>query len=241
MDRKLQQEIKVKLPFFQFYPSDYKRDTCALSLAAKGGWIDILCMLHGAQNRGTMTLPDVGWARLMGATVDQAAAVIDELAAMHVAEVIRGSNGEVTISSRRMLRDAITREQTRLRVLRHRSNAACNANGNDKVTDKKSEVRSQKPEYNTEEGQNETAQRPTKRAAKATPTSDAEWLAGLVVDPAYLGIDVAREHAKAVRWCSERRQKMSRRRFINWLNRCDRPLVGITTEKREWTPPAGEY
>ncbi len=83
----------MKLPFFQFYPSDYKRDTCALSLATKGGWIDILCMLHGAQNRGTMTLPVVGWARVMGATVDQATAVIDELAAMNVAEVVRGGNG----------------------------------------------------------------------------------------------------------------------------------------------------
>lgn len=239
MDREAAKETFVKLPFFQFYPSDYKRDTCALSLAAKGGWIDILCMLHGAQNRGTMTLPDVGWARVMGATVDQAAAVIDELAAMHVAEVIRGSNGEVTISSRRMLRDAITREQTRLRVMRHRSNATCNADGNDKVTDKKSEVRSQKLEH-TDVSQNENAQPSAKRAAKAAPASDGEWLAGLAVDPAYVGIDVAREHAKAVRWCAEHRQKMSRRRFINWLNRCDRPLAAMG-EQRTWTPPAGEY
>lgn len=230
----------MKLPFFQFYPSDYKRDTCALSLATKGGWIDILCMLHGAQNRGTMTLPDVGWARVMGATVDQAAAVIDELAAMHVAEVMRGSNGEVTISSRRMMRDAITREQTRLRVLRHRSNAACNANGNADVTDKKSEVRSQKPEYK-DSSQTETVQRPAKRAAKAAPTPDLEWLAGLSVDPAYLGIDVGHQHAKAVRWCSENRKHITRRFFINWLNRCDRPMAAASGTKREWTPPAGEY
>ncbi len=137
---------RMKLPFFQFFPADYKRDTCALSLAAKGGWIDVMCMLHGAQNRGTLTLPPVAWARVMGASVDQAEAVIAELAAMQIAEVKREANGDVTISSRRMLRESITREQTRLRVHRHRSNAACNATRNGEVTGNNTETRNQKPE-----------------------------------------------------------------------------------------------
>lgn len=136
----------MKLPFIQFFPSDYMRDTRALSLAAKGGWVDVMCMLHGSSTRGTMTLPVVGWARVMGATVDQSAAVIDELDAMKVAEVIRTGNGDVTISSRRMLRDAITREQTRLRVRSYRRNTHCNGGSNGDVTGQKSEARSQKPE-----------------------------------------------------------------------------------------------
>lgn len=136
----------MKLPFIQFFPSDYQRDTRALSLAAKGGWMDVLCMLHGSSTRGTMTLPVVGWARIMGATVDQAEAVISELEIMRVAEVAREGNGDVTISSRRMLRDGITREQTRLRVERHRRNANSNAGGNANVTGQKTEGRSQKTE-----------------------------------------------------------------------------------------------
>jgi hypothetical protein len=136
----------MKLPFFQFYPADYKRDTCALSLAAKGGWTDVMCMLHGAQNRGTLTLPLIGWARVMGASVDQADTVISELDVMHIADVKREGNGDVTISSRRMLREHITKEQTRLRVERHRRNTACNGIGNDDVTDKKAETRRQKTE-----------------------------------------------------------------------------------------------
>lgn len=93
-----------------------------------------------------MKLPAVGWARVMGASVDQAAAVIDELQLMCVCDVIREGNGDVTISSRRMLRESISKEQTRLRVANHRRNSACKGDGNADVTPNKSEVRSQKSE-----------------------------------------------------------------------------------------------
>ena len=63
-----------------------------------------------------------------------------------------------------------------------------------------------------------------KNAAGAAPTSDASWLESLKVDPAYIGIDVAIEHAKAARWCEMNRKQLSRRRFINWLNRAERPM-----------------
>jgi hypothetical protein len=63
-----------------------------------------------------------------------------------------------------------------------------------------------------------------KKAAGAAPTSDADWLESLKSDPAYIGIDVATEHAKAIRWCETNRKQLSRRRFINWLNRAERPM-----------------
>ncbi len=131
----------MKLPFMQFFPSDYMRDTRSLSCAAKGGWMDVLCMLHGSSTRGTMTLPIVGWARIMGASVDQAEAIIAELEGMHVPDITRYGNGDLTITCRRMLRESITREQTRLRVERHRRNTAGNAGCNGHVTDKKSETK----------------------------------------------------------------------------------------------------
>jgi len=56
--------------------------------------------------------------------------------------------------------------------------------------------------------------------------SDADWLESLKVDPAYVGIDVANEHAKAIRWCDTNRKQLSRRRFVNWLNRAERPMGG---------------
>jgi len=122
------------------------RDTRVLSLAARGGWVDVLCMLHGNSIRGTMTLPLIGWARVMSVSVDQADAVVTELDVMKVADVQRHQNGDVTLSSRRMLREHITREQTRLRVQRHRRKHSGNADGNGTVTDNKSETRNQKPE-----------------------------------------------------------------------------------------------
>ena len=56
------------------------------------------------------------------------------------------------------------------------------------------------------------------------PADDLEWMTELRDDPAYKGIDVAREHAKAVRWCKENRRQLTRKFFINWLNKADRHL-----------------
>jgi len=166
----------MKLPFLQFYPSDYMRDTRALSLAAKGGWVDVMCMLHSSSIRGTMKLPAVGWARVMGASVDQSAAVIDELQLMCVCDVIREGNGDVTISSRRMLRESISKEQTRLRVANHRRNSACKGDGNADVTPNKSEVRSQKSETkNTNKEGGASASPPVLPVLLATDAFIDKW------------------------------------------------------------------
>lgn len=65
--------------------------------------------------------------------------------------------------------------------------------------------------------------RDTKIASKNA--SDTEWLNELKNDEAYRGINVYIEHSKCVRWCKENNAKPTRKRFINWLNRIDRPLV----------------
>lgn len=61
-------------------------------------------------------------------------------------------------------------------------------------------------------------------AEKSAPT-DAEWLASLAIDPAFAGLDVQREFAKMSAWCNVNRKQPSRRRFINWLNRAERPMA----------------
>lgn len=61
------------------------------------------------------------------------------------------------------------------------------------------------------------------RAAGAAPASLS--LETLKSNSAYHGIDVEREHAKAAVWCKAHRKVLTERRFINWLNRCDRPLA----------------
>jgi len=75
-----------------------------------------------------------------------------------------------------------------------------------------------------------TSELPTKpkRAKKQPAQTDAEWIASLAASPAYAGMDVAREHAKASEWCRVRQQTLGRQRFVNWLNRADKPLNAST-------------
>lgn len=56
------------------------------------------------------------------------------------------------------------------------------------------------------------------------PANDLAWLTELRDDPAYKGIDVAREHAKAARWCITNHRQLTRKFFVNWLNKCDKPI-----------------
>lgn len=60
-----------------------------------------------------------------------------------------------------------------------------------------------------------------------TPKSDEEWLDDLANDPAYKGIVVKTEYGKMQRWCQVNHKQSSRRRFVNWINRIDRPMDGL--------------
>lgn len=153
----------MKLPFLKFFPADWLMKTRPLSLAAKGGWIDVLCHLHNSPTRGTATHTITGWARVMACSDAQAEAVIAELDSTKTADVSRGRNGNVTLTSRRMFAESLTRQQTRQRVAKHRlsagsdpsghegsvtDSAICNGDCNADVTDRrqKTEDRDQKTE-----------------------------------------------------------------------------------------------
>ena len=95
-----------------------------------------------------------------------------EIEDMKVGDVIRDSNGDVTLTCRRMLNESITRTQTRLRVQNHREkerNAGCNASSNADVTRNKSEVISHKSE-----AKNNTAPVPV-AAGDEAPAADCPF------------------------------------------------------------------
>lgn len=54
--------------------------------------------------------------------------------------------------------------------------------------------------------------------------SDDEFLKELGSNPAFVGIDIAREFGKCRAWCAANKKQCSRRRFVNWLNRAERPI-----------------
>lgn len=56
--------------------------------------------------------------------------------------------------------------------------------------------------------------------------SDSDWLSELSKDKTYSGIDVSREHGKMLNWCRTNQKQPTRRRFVNWLNRTDKPMTG---------------
>lgn len=95
----------AKLPYMQFYPADYLRDTRCLSLAARGAWMDILCALWNSPKRGQRTLPIDGWAGEIGKPVEEVSAVIRELELKEIGKISRESDERITISSPRMMRD----------------------------------------------------------------------------------------------------------------------------------------
>jgi hypothetical protein len=63
----------------------------------------------------------IGYARIIGATADQAKATIDELTSMRICDSVTEGNGNVTLINRRMLREEKERILTRSRVRKFRN------------------------------------------------------------------------------------------------------------------------
>ena len=115
-----------------FNSGHWLSDTRCLTLAEKGAWIDILCALWRSPTRGTATLAITEWARLLGATVEQTVITINGLIARHVMDSLHGSNSNMaitsslksslnlTLSSRRILREEEKKKLNRARVQKHR-------------------------------------------------------------------------------------------------------------------------
>ncbi|MBZ0158436.1 MAG: hypothetical protein K8I29_19735 [Alphaproteobacteria bacterium] len=56
--------------------------------------------------------------------------------------------------------------------------------------------------------------------------TDEEWMNALRCNPTYEGLDIDRLYGKMVAWCETNNKQPTRRRFVNWLNREDKPIGG---------------
>lgn len=113
---------------------------------------------------------------------------------------------------------AVSQEQTRLRVARFRAKKRDVTNSNAHVTQANGSVTPSETDAESEAGGE-------KKAAVAAPASDSDWLSALTTDPTYEGIDVRREFGKMTAWACTNKKQPTRRRFINWLNRAERPII----------------
>jgi uncharacterized protein YdaU (DUF1376 family) len=94
------------LPYMQFFPADWLQDTRVLSLSSKGAWIDLLCAMWTARERGRIRMRLSAYGRLIGATDERTAQILDEITDLGIAEREDGDDGSITLWCRRMVRDA---------------------------------------------------------------------------------------------------------------------------------------
>lgn len=96
-------------PWLKFYPSDWRADPALrmCSIGARGLWMEMLCVMHEANPRGTLLingrpLSSRQIASLAGGTIDEVDGYLCELEEAGVFS----RTGDGTIFSRRMQRDA---------------------------------------------------------------------------------------------------------------------------------------
>ncbi len=93
-----------KNPAFLFYPADWERDMGEHPLEIRGAWITICCALWWSETRGKSSKTLTNWSRVLGAGNKKSLTIIKYLNDAGIGDV-DNSNGIITISSRRMLRD----------------------------------------------------------------------------------------------------------------------------------------
>ena len=107
----------AKLPAFQFYPGDWMKDPAVRSLspAARGLWIDMLCLMHESDRRGYLQhatgkpVTAEQLARMTGCSTDEVSRLLQELKDSGVFSCTEHG----TIYSRRIVRDEAKREKCR--------------------------------------------------------------------------------------------------------------------------------
>lgn len=105
----------AKRPAFQFYPGDWQRDLAlrSCSLAARGLWHEMMCLMHDGQpyghlKVGSRRLDDPATlAPLVGASAEAVTALLAELEAANVFSRTRKG----VVFSRRMVRDEAIRNK----------------------------------------------------------------------------------------------------------------------------------
>lgn len=106
-------------PWLKFYPRDWRGDQAlrAVSIAARGLWMECLCIMHTGTPYGHLTLngrpvdiPTL--ARMVGIDSSEAQTLMDELIAAGVCKVKRGG----VMFSKRMVKDASRAEKGRKAV-----------------------------------------------------------------------------------------------------------------------------
>lgn len=124
----------MKLPFVQLFTGDWLKDPAvsALSPAARGIWFDLICVMHEAGRSGVIAGNRAALSRLARCSTDELGSALNEFQMCGTCD-IEESNAVVTVTNRRMKREADQRKQGAERVADFRERQA----GNAPVTERK--------------------------------------------------------------------------------------------------------
>lgn len=117
----------AKLPYMQFYPGDWLLDTHVLSVATRGIWIDILCLMWREEPRtGTLEYTMDGWCKRLRCTDSELRTAVLEMETENICKIMKDeSKDAVRFTSRRIARDEKIRKANRLYVAKYRSKLPC--------------------------------------------------------------------------------------------------------------------
>ena len=97
----------MKAPAFQFYPSDWQRDMDDYPLEIEGAWIRICCRLYWSEGKATKTLKE--WCAILRKNRSKTEQILNFFVKKNICD-LDNQNGSITITSRRMVRDAYIRK-----------------------------------------------------------------------------------------------------------------------------------
>lgn len=154
----------AKLPAIQLYTGDWLKDPNLrrCSKAAKGVWIDMLCLMSECEDRGVLASGGVPWdkndiAMAVGGDQAEILSCIEELLAKGVASLTKLG----AITNRRMVRDEKIRADTKFRQSKFRKSQQTNGNSNADITRDVTEM-SQQSSSSTSSSKQEQLQPPRK-------------------------------------------------------------------------------
>lgn len=120
-----------KRPAFQFYPNDWMHDVelQSCSSSTRGIWINALCLMWWSRVRGEITAPKEKLIEMLNCKPEEFELFLAEQKRYIFCKIML-HNDLVTLRNRRMYLEQKDRENTRLRVQKHRMKR----NGNADVT-----------------------------------------------------------------------------------------------------------
>lgn len=118
-----------KLPFMQLFPGDWLKDPAVrmLSPAARGIWWDLICIMHEGGRSGVVAGTAEMLSRAVGCQASELCGAVNEFQVCNTCGVVQDDNGRITLTNRRMAREAKEREDGARRQQDFRDRKASNA------------------------------------------------------------------------------------------------------------------